>query len=559
MPVAPPLHPKLLRLFSLRLMREIVGGLGWKYRAYVAGYIAVSAVFLLPPLLLKFFTERSMDLKDITGWSFLSMLLVFGGGIAVSLWAGVFFSSIFSEWLRLTLSIRLRRRVLEGLHTTRLEALDRAERGDWLTRLSGDMRSAEYFLADAVPEQIRQAVLMLGTAVLFLIYSGPVALVPCAFALLLAWLNVGIQQKMAPSLGQAREQEGRIFQFLIESFEGLRTIRSYRGEAFVTKRLNEGLRRLFEVCMRIIRKMGGLMGVNEFGSQMVTTAVLCLAAWSLLKGRLTAEDVLIYPFYLALFLTAAKTLVAGAYEWNRFFMEGGRLAYICFDPASRLPENTRLDFDPSRVRRIEVKGLGFSYAEQAVLKDFNLEVLAGQTLALMGPSGCGKSTVLEILAGLRSPDEGTFTVETGLSAPAELTCLPVAMGAYVEQRPYLLAGTFRENLTFGLQVEDERIWGALYQLDMVELTGSRGGLAGTIRDRGMNLSEGQRYRIALARALLARRPLLLLDEPFAALDEESVKSVVKALNAERVRGVAVIVVTHYLPPGLAVDQTVRMG
>ena len=95
-------------------------------------------------------------------------------------------------------------------------------------------------------------------------------------------------------------------------------------------------------------------------------------------------------------------------------------------------------------------------------------------------------------------------------------------------------------------------------MDLKRLVQHRGGLEEVLTDRGMNLSEGQRYRIALTRALLANRPMILLDEPFAALDEESMKPVISALHTLRDRGACIVIITHVMPPDLDCQRTVTM-
>jgi len=555
---AEPVNPQELRRHSLQLMRDLLRDLGWRYHWYLPAYLLISTLFLLPPRLLQFFTGESQTLSEINAREFLTQFLIFGAGVALAMWLSIFLSSLLGEWLRLAISIRLRKKVLHSLHRTRLETLDSAQRGDWLTRMTSDLRNCEFFVAESIPDQLQQLVILIGAAVLFLIYSGPIALVPCVFALLLAWLNVHIQHRMAPHLAEARQQEGSIFQGLIESFEGIRTIRSYQGEALVAQRLQAGLNRLFAVSMRIIRRMGGLMGSNELASQLVITASLTLVAWSLVQGDLTPSDVLIYPFYITLFLNAAKSLVNGAYEWNRFFIEGGRLAGICYDESAHLPPPAKLDFEIKDVQRIEATGLALSYPGTPIVEDFDLNLEGGKIVAILGPSGCGKSTLLETMAGLRAPDAGLFAIHTHKGSSQKLAELPVSLGAYVEQRPYLFNGSFRENLTLGLECSDEAQWEALEKMGLAQLVKSRGGLESVIADRGQNLSEGQRYRLALARGLLAQRPFLLLDEPFAALDEATVGEIARVLHKERDAGRGILLVTHLLPPDLEVNHTIRM-
>ncbi|MCG8603338.1 MAG: ATP-binding cassette domain-containing protein, partial [Verrucomicrobiales bacterium] len=132
-------------------------------------------------------------------------------------------------------------------------------------------------------------------------------------------------------------------------------------------------------------------------------------------------------------------------------------------------------------------------------------------------------------------------------------------GAFVEQQPYLFVGSVRDNITLGSEsVTDEEVRGALREVGLEELIQRRGGLDHVLTDRGRNLSVGQQYRLALCRALVCGRPFLLMDEPFAALDIESVELVSKAMQQEKAKGTGIMLITHLLPEHLNADRVVEM-
>lgn len=556
------------RRHSFRLIRESISGLGWRYKAYATGFILMSLVFILPPLLLEYFTKGVTDLAKLNAEDFIRDLAIFGVIIAICQWIGIFVGSYLSEWLRLTVSIGLRRKVLSSLHNTQIESLDIAHRGDWLTRMTSDLRNCERFISNSLPDQVRNLTIMVGVAIMFFIRSGSVAFIPIAAAGLLFWLNVYVQKRMAPVLGQVRMLEGSIFQQMIESFEGLKTIRSYGGEKATARKVEGGLGKLFDSGLHIIRRMGALMGVNELASQIVITIVLSIAALAVRGGQLSASDVLVYPFFINMFLNSAKTLVASTYEWNRYFIEGGRLAGIFYDEDSQIPEPKTLFGEVTSIdafRSLDVKDLTVGYgAAPAVIDGHGFHIEAGQIVAVMGESGCGKSTFLEVVAGLRTARRGGFQIADGQTVH-QWTQVPVFLSSYVEQRPYLFVGSFRENVTLGMddangdsRISDQQIRDALDRVDLGHIVEDRGGIDAVLTDRGQNLSEGQRYRLALVRALLAQRPLILLDEPFAALDDDSIVSVVKALREEAARGAAIILVTHLIPGSMQDVRVVEM-
>ena len=558
-------HSAASRRHSLRLVREITGRLGWRYKLWIPAAVLLSAVHLLPPRFLQFFTEGTQRLAETPATDFLRMLVIFGLIVGVVQWVAMLIDGILSEWLRLVVSIGLKRDAVHALTGMRIDALDTAQRGDWMTRLTGDLYTAEDFLTQSIPQQIAQATMLVGTAIFFFLHSGWIAVIPLVAALGLAWLNIVVQGRMGPTLGRARQIEGGVFQSMIETFEGLRTIRTYGSEAFSVGRLDRQLGGLYQVGMRITKSMAALMGSNELVGQIVITGVLTLVAYRIRGGQLTAEDALVYPFYITLFLGSAKTLVASAYDWNRFFIEGGRLASLLYDDSTKEGDRTLRfgDFqkEVAKVRRLVAEDIVLAYGSNApIVEGGALELSRGEIVALMGPSGCGKSTLTESFSGLRRARSGRFVATLEDGTEREFPQAPPFLAAFVEQQPYLFVGTIRENITLGAEeIDDAGTWRALGEVGLRELVEQRGGLDHILADRGRNLSVGQQYRLALCRALVCGRPFLLMDEPFAALDPDSVDRVVATLKTERGKGKGILLITHLLPPELEADRVVEMG
>lgn len=563
-PPPPDLDPREMRHYCFTMIREITGRLGWKYKLWIPGAVLLSSVHLLPPRFFLFFTEGVQKLNETNALDFIKMLALFGGGIALCQWIALIFDSIIGQWLRLRVSIELKQDAVNSLSRTRIDALDSAKRGDWMTRLTGDLFNAEEFMTTSLPDQITNLTMLVGSAVLFFFYSGPIAFIPLIGAAILAWVNIVVQRKMGPKLGYARMLEGNVFQTMIETFEGLRTIRSYGGERFTFQRVAAQLKDVYNVGMSVTKSMAWLMGTNEFVGQLIVTGILTIVAFQVKGTDLTAQEALIYPFYINMFLGAAKTLVGSAYDWNRFFIEGGRLASLLYDKDKQESDHEEVfgsfKDEVANVESFHVVGATISYGDSPpVIVGQDLHLKRGEIVAVVGPSGCGKSTMVECFAGLRHADQAEFRAEMKDGSTRHLDLAPPFLSAFVEQQPYLFVGTIRDNITLGQEhVTDDHIWGALEEVALAEIVRSRGGLDHVLADRGRNMSVGQQYRLALCRALVCERPFLLMDEPFAALDIESVDRVIEAMKEERERGTGIILITHLLPPELDANRVVEM-
>ena len=210
--------------------------------------------------------------------------------------------------------------------------------------------------------------------------------------------------------------------------------------------------------------------------------------------------------------------------------------------------------DPARASRgaLQIRGLAHAFGALRVIERLDLDLRAGEVLGIVGPSGCGKSTLLELVGGLRTPQAGTIEVE-GAASPAGR----LARCAYMPQRDLLLPWLQAiDNAALALRnrgasrAEARRLAHPLFE---------RFGLAGFERSRPSELSGGMRQRIAFLRTLLAGKPVLLLDEPFASLDAitraEMQEWLAKALAAERRTA---ILVTHDVEEALYLSDRVMV-
>ena len=242
-------------------------------------------------------------------------------------------------------------------------------------------------------------------------------------------------------------------------------------------------------------------------------------------------------------------------------LAAARDAFALIDgPRMGRPAGARAEPVPVKIGGIRIEGLSVAQPGRAVFAPATLsaEVHSGQVVALTGPSGAGKSTVLAAVLGFTEPTAGRVAVIGGDGEAVELTAIDREAWrraiAWVPQNPYLLPGTVAENVRLGAPgASDGDVAAVLAAVGLADVAADR-----TVGERGLGLSGGQRRRIGVARALLRRSPVLLLDEPTAGLDAQAEAVVMAAIRAEAARGAVVLLVAHRPGAVAGADTTVAV-
>ncbi|WP_462417393.1 ATP-binding cassette domain-containing protein [Kytococcus sp. Marseille-QA3725] len=357
---------------------------------------------------------------------------------------------------------------------------------------------------------------------------------------------------------------------LLESLRGMATLRLLGDVAATRRRLGERSEGLRVATERFMRVSLAETGVLDLAVQAGVVAATMTAVLHAATDRPPALEL-----YLVLLLASEAfrplrdlsrhwhagflglTAVPGLTALRAFTVEEGADAPDGVAPtASRAGAETPYRAAPERGahpgHRLEVAGLSFAYpgAPAPVLTDLHLTASSGGLTAVVGASGAGKSTLFDLLLGLLPPAAGTLRLDGTPLRPEDV--------AVVSQHPVLFTATWRENLLAGARRDDEEVVAACRDAGILaELRALPAGLDTPVTEAGSSLSGGQAQRLALARALLARRPVLLVDEPTSALDAVSAASVLDTLH--RVARDHVVLMASHRPESLAgVPQVLRL-
>lgn len=408
-----------------------------------------------------------------------------------------------------------------------------AERkGDIISRMTGDVSEVEASIMTSLDMVFKNPILILGYLTIMFVMSWELTLFVLVLLPFSGWLigKIGKSLKRRSTLGQ--EQTGELLSQIEETLGGLRVVKAFNAEHKLEMRfsnLNEKLRRTFN-------KLDHRYNLAHPVSELLGTIVIAILLWfgGVLilgnKSSISAEEFIVYIMIFYSIIAPSKDLSKASYSIQRGLASLERVDMILqSENYIKNPEHPEVLH--SFADKIEFKNLSFKYETDWVLKDINIVVPKGKTVALVGQSGSGKSTLVDLLPRYYDPVEGEILLDGVNIKNYKTHDLRSQMGN-VNQEAILFNDTFFNNIAFGVEnatleqvIEAAKIANAH---DFISAT--ENGYESTIGDRGSKLSGGQRQRVSIARAILKNPPILILDEATSALDTESEKMVQEALE-----------------------------
>ena len=439
----------------------------------------------------------------------------------------------------------LRTMVLRRLLHKQYAELDGFHSGELVNRMFSDVGIVRNGIMEAVPAIVSMAVGFAGAAVLLIRMDCRFILLMLAGGLLGLILIAAFHKPMTSRHKAAQESEGRLHAALQELLENLRLVKASGTEKRMEGRTEDRQQAFLAAQLRKGRFSVSMNNSISLVFQLSWLFCMLWGCYGIYCGRLTYG------------MLAAILQLLGQIQGP--FSKAAGVAdqlYGTISSAERLkelldlPEEEPVPADDSvpdrEFREIRLRGVDFSYGRRAepVLKQVNLTIRAGEFAAVTGASGSGKSTLFQLLLGIYQPVGGELKFCFADGKEMAVSRSTRGLFAYVPQGNTLFSGTLRENLTmFTDSASDEEILQAarLACLDrfLAELSD---GLDTVIGERGIGLSEGQAQRVAVARALLSRAPILLLDECTSALDEKTETELLR--NIASLRGKTCLIVTH---------------
>ena len=417
--------------------------------------------------------------------------------------------------------------------------------GDLMSRLTNDSLSLAEFFHHVPEDLLVNSVKFLGALLILWNIHWQMTLVILAFLPFMLAYTLFFNKKMAAALAQGREDMGEINAQAEDSLSAIRMVQSFGNEELEARKFDRRNEKFLKSRKAGYRGEALCYGGMDAFSSLIPIAVVVFGGLSILKGTLALSELVVFLLYVSYFTQPIQSLV----NTSRLIQEG-RTGFRRF--LEILETQPEIQDQPGAVELPRVRGeirfshVDFRYGEgDAVFRDLNLTIGAGEYVALVGASGVGKTTLCSLIPRFYDVESGEITVDGIPVKKATLRSLRANVG--VVQQEDLFTGSVAENIGFGRPGASlEEIQNAARQAGAEEfILRLPQGYDTDIGPRGLKLSGGQRQRLSIARAFLKDPPILILDEATSALDSQSEQVVQRSLE-HLARHRTTLVIAHRL-------------
>ncbi|MBR5813675.1 MAG: ABC transporter ATP-binding protein [Bacteroidaceae bacterium] len=466
-----------------------------------------------------------------------TMLLLLGVFLAVMTLlktACYFASSATIIPLRTGIVRDMRTKMYDKIVSLPIGFFSKEKKGDIIARMTGDVNEVENSIVTSLDTLIKNPIFIIIYFSTMLYISWELMLFTICVMPVMGWIMGAIGRKLKAKSLVAQQKLGETTSQMEETLGGLRIVKAFVAEKKMSGRFNKCSNELRSATMRVTMRQALAHPVSEFLGTCVIVIVLWFGGTLILNESNDTIDASTFIYYLTILysvINPLKELSKTSYNIPRGLASMQRIDEI-LNAENPITDGAKGVEIPDMVKGIEFKNVSFTYdGERDVLKNINLRIEKGKTVALVGQSGSGKSTMVDLIPRYYDIERGEITIDGVNVKDMKVKSLRGLIGN-VNQEAILFNDTFYNNITFGVEnatmeqvIEAAKIANAH---DFIMETEE--GYNTNVGDRGCRLSGGQRQRISIARAILKNPPILILDEATSALDTESERLVQEALE-----------------------------
>ncbi|XP_020285602.1 ATP-binding cassette sub-family B member 8, mitochondrial isoform X1 [Pseudomyrmex gracilis] len=447
-------------------------------------------------------------------------------------------------------AVSLRQDLFRSIIMQDVAFFDKTRSGEIVSRLTSDIQDFKSSFKTCISQGLRSFTQIIGCVVSVIVISPQLTTLVVFSLPAIIFIGTLLGKSLRKLSMEAQNQVAKSTAVCEEAIQNIRTVRAFAAEEKEAEMFYKEIERSCE----LYEKLGFGIGFFQAGTNLLLNGILLSTLY--FGGQLLSTGQL-SPGDLMAFLMATQTIQRSLSQLSVLFgtfvrgqSAGARVFQYLDIPPSPMMTGGDIITDQSMAGNIVFKDVKFSYPtrpDHVILKNFNLHIPAGKTVAIVGTSGNGKSTVAALLERFYDVDEGSITIDNRDIRSLNSSYLRGNVLGYINQEPTLFATSIMENIRYGRQdaTNDEVIEAAKEANAHEFITKFPDGYATEVGERGTQLSGGQKQRVAIARALLKQPSVLILDEATSALDYESERVVQKAIE-NATKGRTVLVIAHRL-------------
>lgn len=431
-------------------------------------------------------------------------------------------------------------------------------KGDTISRITADVNEVQTSFLSILELIVREPLTIIFTIIAMLMMSAKLTIFVFVFLPISGFIISLIGKKLKRQSHKAQEENGYFLSVVEETLSSLKIIKGFNAEDKMQNRFQASTNRLNHILNKLINRQNLASPASEFLGIFVIVIILWFGGQMVLvEGSLDAATFIAFLGLAYNILTPAKQISKASYSVKKGNAAAERILQV-LDTPSTITDKPSAVIKEEFEDNIKIDNISFRYEEENVLREFNLNVNKGQTVALVGQSGSGKSTIANLITRFYDVNEGSISIDGINIKDMTKKSLRNLMGL-VTQDSILFNDTVRNNIALGKDdASDEEIIDALKIANAWEFVKDLPkGLETNIGDAGNKLSGGQKQRLSIARAVLKNPPIMILDEATSALDTESEKLVQKALE-NMMKNRTSIVIAHRLSTIQNADKIVVM-
>lgn len=450
----------------------------------------------------------------------------------------------------------LRRELFAHLQRLSLSFHNRARSGELLTKVTSDTNTLKDVFSESALSFVSQLLTLVGMFTVLFLLNWRLSLIVLTTFPILCYTIFAIYRRIKASARKQREREGRIASRINEALGSTLLVRAFARERYEQQRFDAESSQNLAESIRTARMEAGAARTVEIINALGVWAAVLFGALQVVKGRMTPGDVLVFTAYVTSMYKPLRNLAKLSTQFSRAMVSAERIGEILeIEPESADDRRgLRVNYLQGAIAFQQVS---FGYGDgKAALRDVSFVIRPGERVALVGASGAGKSTVASLILRFYAPQRGLILIDGLDVREYQRESLRREIGVVLQDN-ILFGASIRENIAYGKpnagQREIEEAARLAYAHDFIAALPD--GYDTIIGERGSTLSGGQRQRICLARAIIKRPSILILDEPTAAVDAESAALIERAIQ-QQYRGKTTIVIAHHFNSMESFDRIV---